>query len=248
MMEQHAIPACPIVIEGNMFEPRNSLWSLTYINKVLPELTKPPAQWRGRERDYFERCADLHIVHGDRGGTWATERATIAYAMACSLDFYVMVVDAFVSMRNDAVISARMASTALVEKDKLLSANMPKAATLMHKANTIGLSWNEACRSAGVTYSGLAKNYLVYRGRFVSKEHSTESRRILVPKPTGFSGGFFKRCSTSYGNVDGFRVTAKGLVWLEDRAEEINGACRRHIAENRKNSRLKKIKAEKVSV
>lgn len=168
------------------------------------------------------------------GGTWATERATIAYAMACSLDFYVMVVDAFVSMRNDAVLSARIASLALVEKDKLLSANMPKAITLMHKANTIGLSWREACRVAGIVNTGLAKSYLVYKGRFVSKEHPRESRQILEPKLTGFSHGFFKRCSTSYGNSDGFRVTAKGLIWLEDRAEDINGACRRRIIEQRK--------------
>lgn len=49
----------PIVIEGKTFTPNpEGLWSLTEINKALPELTKPPAQWRGRERDYFERCAN----------------------------------------------------------------------------------------------------------------------------------------------------------------------------------------------
>ena len=231
--------AYPIIIEGHAFEAKQSLWSLTQINKLLPDLTKPPAQWRGREREYFERCADLHIVHGDQGGTWATERATIAYAMACSLGFYVMVVDAFVSMRNDAIVSARMASLALIEKDKLLSANLPKAATLMHKAKTIGLSWTEACRSAGVFNTKLAKIYLVHKGRFLSKEHPTESRKIFEPKPLGFSCGFFKRCSTDYGNYDGFRVTAKGLVWLEERAKEINEACRLHIENQRKKSRLK---------
>ncbi|MBX8511932.1 hypothetical protein K5D34_19805 [Pseudomonas cichorii] len=245
---QNVNPMFPITIEGHTFEPKGLLWSLTNINKVLPKLTKPPAQWRGREREYFERCADLHIVHGDQGGTWATERATIAYAMACSLDFYVMVVDAFVAMRNDAVLSAHMASLALVEKDRLLSANMPKADTLMHKANTIGLSWAEACRTAGIINTGLAKTYLAFKGRFVYKEHSTESRRVLEPKPSGFSYGFFKRCSTNYGNFDGFRVTAKGLVWLEERAKEINDTCRRHIVEQRKNSRLKTAKAQKGTV
>lgn len=245
---QNVSPICPITIAGHTFEPKDSLWSLTHINKILPKLTKPPAQWRGREREYFERCADLHIVRGDQGGTWATERATIAYAMACSLDFYVMVVDAFVAMRNDAVLSARMASLALVEKDKLLNANMPKAETLMHKAGTIGLSWAEACRTAGIVNTGLAKTYLVYKGRFVYKEHPTESRRVIEPKPTGFSYGFFKRCSTKYGNFDGFRVTAKGLVWLEERAKEINDACRRHIVEQRKGARLQTRKAQKGMV
>lgn len=245
---QNESPTCPITIEGHTFESKGSLWSLTNINKVLPKFTKPPAQWRGREREYFERCADLHVVHGDQGGTWATERATIAYAMACSLDFYVMVVDAFVAMRKDAVLSARMASLALVEKDKLLSANMPKADTLMHKASTIGLSWAEACRTAGIINTGLAKTYLVYKGRFVYKEHPTESRSVIEPKSSGFYYGFFKRCSTNYGNFDGFRVTAKGLVWLEARAKEINDSCRRHIAEQRKKARLKITKAQKGTV
>jgi hypothetical protein len=228
----------PITIAGQAFEPNHdSLWSLTKINKILPELTKPPAQWRGRDREYFDRCADLHVVHGDQGGTWATERATIAYAMACSLDFYVMVVNAFVSMRNDAMMSARMASLALAEKDQLLSVNMPKAAALMHKANTIGLSWSEACRAAGVNHPQLAKSYLVYVGRFVSQDHPTEPRKVLRPNQLGFSRGYFKRCSTVYGNLEGFRVTAKGLVWLEGRIKEINDACRHEIAERRKTSR-----------
>ncbi|WP_312723257.1 hypothetical protein [Stutzerimonas nitrititolerans] len=45
----------PIVIEGHAFEPNaKGLWSLSEINKTLPDRAKPPAQWRGRDRDYFE--------------------------------------------------------------------------------------------------------------------------------------------------------------------------------------------------
>ncbi|MDH1147716.1 hypothetical protein N5C60_24280, partial [Pseudomonas mosselii] len=160
-------PLLPITIEGHAFMPNaEGLWSLTEINKVLPELTKPPAQWRGRERDYFERCANLHSVNGDQGGTWATERAAIAYAMACSLDFYVMVLDAFVTMRNDSILSARMAALALVEKEQLLADNMPKADALMQRARTYGVPWSEACRAAKILRPLLAKDYLLSVGKF----------------------------------------------------------------------------------
>ncbi|WP_422909210.1 hypothetical protein ACOCLD_11255 [Pseudomonas sp. MAC6] len=218
----------PIVIEGHAFKPNTEgLWSLTEINKGLPELTKAPAQWRGRERDYFERCADLHVVHGDQGGTWATERATIAYAMACSLDFFVMVVDAFVTMRNDAILSARMASLALVERDQLLADNMPKADAFMRKAETIGLSWSEACCAAGVHYPRLSKDYLLAQGKFTKKvAGSMESSGQPIPRAEGFQRGFFKRCETTFGNRDSFRVTPKGLLWLQGKAREINEAIR----------------------
>lgn len=236
----------PIVIAGYTFKPNaDGLWSLTEINKQLPKITKPPAQWRGRDRDYFDNCADLHSLDGRAGGTYATERATIAYAMSCSLDFYVMVVDAFVTMRNDAILSSRMASLALAGKDALLAENIPKAEAFMHKAGTIGLSWSEACRAAGVQYPGLAKGYLVSKGRFISKDHPAEHRKILRPTPVGFSLGLFKACSTEFGNADGFRVTAKGLVWLEEKSKEINDACRLRNAEKAKEVRAKKSRNNK---
>lgn len=53
----------PIVIKRQTLKPNaESLWSLTEVNKALLKLAKPPAQWRGRERDYFDRCANLHSV------------------------------------------------------------------------------------------------------------------------------------------------------------------------------------------
>lgn len=215
----------PIVIEGHAFEPdAKGLWSLTAINKSLPELTKPAAQWRGRDREYFERCADLHIVHGDQGGTWATERATIAYAMACSLDFFAMVVDAFVTMRNDSVLSARMATLALVEKDKLLADNMPKASALMLKAAGHGISWTDACRAAKVRQPGLAKQYLLSGGKFCKAFDHDRGTEAIRPIPRAFQFGYFKRQVGHYGNAEGWRVTDKGVAWLGERADEINAA------------------------
>ena len=215
----------PIVIEGKAFNPNcDGLWSLTEINKALPDLTKPPAQWRGRERDYFERCANVHSVNGDQGGTWATERATIAYAMACSLDFYVMVVNAFVMMRNDAILSARMASVALVEKDKLLADNMPKASALMLKAAGHGISWTDACRAANIKQSGLAKQYLLAIKKFCKTFDHDLGTDVIRPIPRAFELGYFKRHVGLYGSIEGWKVTDRGVVWLAKRADEINSA------------------------
>lgn len=234
-MDAESPERLPIVIERQTFEPSaEGLWSLTEINKALPELTKPPAQWRGRERDYFERCANLHIVHGDQGGTWATERATIAYAMACSLDFYVMVVDAFVIMRNDAVLSARMAALALIEKEKLLADNMPKADALMSKAAAHGVSWTDACRAARISHSGLAKQYLLSIGKFCRAFDHDKGDYAIRPIPSAFQRGFFKRHAGRFGNADGWKVSASGIAWLEARAGEINAATVEMKRRNRK--------------
>jgi len=225
----------PIVIEGQTFKPNaEGLWSLTEVNKTLPDLTKPPAQWRGRERDYFERCADLHIVHGDNGGTWATERATIAYAMACSLDFYVMVVDAFVTMRNDAILSARMSSLALAETGKLLADNMPKATALMLKAKGHGISWSDACRAARVDRPLLAKRYLLAKGKFQSVFDHDKGDYVLQPVARAFSLGFFKRHVGVFGNADGWKVSDKGVVWLQGQAQAINEAVKARQATQKK--------------
>lgn len=230
----------PIVIAGRAFKPSSEgLWSLTEINKALPDLTKPPAQWRGRERDYFERCANLHSVNGDQGGTWATERATIAYAMACSLDFYVMVVDAFVIMRSDAILSARMASLALTEKDELLAENMPKASALMLKAAGHGISWTDACRAAKIKQPRLAKQYLLAIKKFCKTFDHDRGADVIRPIPLAFHLGYFKRHIWPYGSVEGWKVSDTGVVWLEKRADEINAAIQKRYRSIDKSNREK---------
>lgn len=212
-------PLLPIVIDGHTFKPNTKgLWSLTEINKTLPSLTKPPAQWRGRDRDYFDHCANLHTENGGTNpGTYATERATIAYAMACSLDFYVMVVDAFVAMRNSAVCELR-------QKDALLAANMPKASALDMKAQGFGLTWTETCRVAGIQHPRIALDVLVQMGAFVRHAHETSGLAKLSPRPKrqGFEAGAFVSVTTEYGNSEGWRVKTRGLDWCRARAEEIN--------------------------
>lgn len=229
----------PIVIEGHSFEPNaEGLWSLSEINKTLPDRAKPPAQWRGRDREYFERCADLHTVIGDQGGTWATERATIAYAMACSIDFYVMVVDAFVTMRNDALLSARMSSLALVEKDMLLADNMPKATALMLKAKAHGISWTDACRAARIDRVQLSKRFLVSQGKFRTVFDHDKGQDVIQPIAIGFERGLFKRHTGLFGNADGWKVTDRGLNWLVEKSQWINEGVRAKQSANKKKRRV----------
>ena len=230
----------PIVIEGHTFKPNaEGLWDHNEIHKSLglPE-SKAPSEWRNEVQSELSNSGNLRSKAGRYGGTMGTEAGTIAYAMWVSTDFYLMVVRAFVTMRNDAILSARMALLAAAEADTKLAKVVPKADLIDTRLTGLGITWSQACKLAGVTKPQLAKQYLVHTKRFISKDHPTEYRKILKPSPQGFAQGLFKSCSISFGNEDGYRVTAKGLAWLQGKAQEINTAiaerARKLAAERRK--------------
>ena len=152
----------PVSLMGQTFSANEDrMWNLNEIQKGLdlPE-SKAPSQWRNAVADELRRSANLQTVNGDLGGTFATEAGTIAYAMWVSTDFYLMVVHAFVAMRNNAVAESRS-----LRAD--LDANMPKASTLDMKARSAGLTWTEACRVTGIQQPRLAQDALVSTGAFV---------------------------------------------------------------------------------
>jgi hypothetical protein len=126
----------------------------------------------------------------------------------------------------------------VAESDTKLAQAVPKADLIDTRLTGIGITWGQACKLANIAKPQLAKSYLVHIKRFVSKDHPTEYKKILKPSPQGFAWGFFKSCSVSYGNDDGYRVTAKGLAWLQGKAQEINAAiaerARKQAAERRK--------------
>ena len=233
----------PIIIEGHVFKPDlEGLWSLNEIHRglALPE-SKAPSEWNNSVSNELTASGNFRKV--DKVGSFADELGTIAYAMWVSTDFYLMVARAFVVMRNDAILSARMASLALVEKERLLTDNMPKADAFMHKAGAIGLSWSEACRAAGIRFPRLAVDYLTLMGKFTRYVSGTlELRERPVPMPKGYQGGYFKRCETSFGNREGFRVTPKGLVWLQGKALKINEATYGMKRRNREAARRRAAK------
>lgn len=235
----------PIVIEGQPFKSNaEGLWSLNEIHQTLglPE-SKRPGQWNNEVSDRLLACGNFHKV--DKVGSFADELATIAYAMWVSTDFYLTVAGAFVTMRNDAILSARMSSLALTEADKLLADNMPKATTLMLKAKGHGISWTDACRAAKIKNAGLAKEFFLSIGRFTkSKPGSVETLKTPRPIKRAFDLGYFKRDEGIFGNADGWRVTDKGVVWLEGRANTINEWA---LERDRKKSQARR-KALKVAM
>ena len=216
MLTNNQTDLLPIVIEGQTFVANtNGMWNLneTHRELRLPD-TKAPSQWRNAVADELRASANLQII--DKVGTLATEAGTIAYAMWVSTDFYLMVVHAFVAMRNSAIRDAKT-------KDALLAANMPKASTLDMKALGAGLTWTEACRVAGVQQPRLALAELVKMKWFVYPVDSFGSPEGSPrPKKQGFAVGAFVKVSTDFGNKEGWRVKPRGLDWLNKHAEEVN--------------------------
>lgn len=206
----------PIVIEGHTFKPNaEGLWDHNEIHRGLglPD-SKAPSQWRNAVADELRTSANLQSFDGS--GTFGSEAGTIAYAMWVSTSFYLMVVDAFVAMRNHAIGESR-------RKDALLDANMPKASALDMKARGAGLTWTEACRVAGIQQPRLAQDALVVTGAFVYPLDNFGSREGSPrPHKSGFEKGAFVTTSSDFGNREGWRVKTRGLDWLRSKAEEIN--------------------------
>ncbi|HDS1057810.1 KilA-N domain-containing protein [Pseudomonas putida] len=206
----------PVVINGQAFTANaDGMWNLNEIAKALN--VDEPGQWRTAVRRELDRNANLHLAHGGSNpGTYATEAGTIAYAMWVSTEFYLMVIHAFVAMRNSAIRDAKA-------KDAVLAANMPKATTLDRKASGAGLTWTEACRVAGIQHPALALKYLHSVKRFVRAvdNFGTPDGPVRPPKKA-FDIGHFVVASGDFGNREGWRVKPGGLDWLARNTETIN--------------------------
>lgn len=213
MLTNNQTDLLPIVIEGQTFKPNEvGMWNLNEIAKTLN--VREPGQWRNAVQAALIKDANLHVSHGN--GTLATEEGAIAYAMWVSTDFYLMVIRAFIAMRNSAVRELR-------HKDALLDANMPKATTLDLKARGAGLTWTEACRVAGIQQPRLALEALVAMRSFVYPVDNFGSRTGSPrPKKQGFDVGAFVNVSSDFGNREGWRVKPRGLDWLRAKAQEVN--------------------------
>nr|WP_180203043.1 KilA-N domain-containing protein [Pseudomonas sp. SbOxS1]NYU02641.1 KilA-N domain-containing protein [Pseudomonas sp. SbOxS1] len=217
-MNHNQTDLLPIVIEGHTFKPNaEGLWSLNEIHQTLSlDPTKEPSEWRNEIQTELSNSGNLRSKAGRYGGTLATESGAIAYAMWVSTGFYLMVVDAFVAMRNSALSELR-------HKDALLDANMPKASTLDMKARGAGLTWTEACRVAGIQQPRLALDALVSVGVFVYPVDNFGTREGSPrPPKSGFEAGAFVKVSSDFGNREGWRVKPGGLDWLRSKTEKIN--------------------------
>ena len=231
----------PITIEKHTFKPNaEGLWSLNEIHQTLSlDSAKIASKWNNEIRTALDQSRNFVIERGGANpGTWATEAGTIAYAMWVSPDFYLMVVRAFIAMRNSAVSELR-------HKDALLDANMPKASTLDMKARGAGLTWTEACRVAGIQQPRLALDALVSIDSFVYPMDNFGGREGSPrPRKQGFEVGAFVKTSTDFGNREGWRVKPRGLDWLRNKAEEIN----LKVAETKAQKNRAKLAAKQSTV
>lgn len=208
----------PVFINGQAFNANaDGMWNLTEIHKALAQPdSKRPGQWNNAVQAALFKCGNFNITQGRDGGYLSTEAGTIAYAMWVSTEFYLMVIHAFVAMRNSAIMDA-------TAKDAVLAANMPKASTLDMKARGAGLTWTEACRVAGIQQPRLALEFLAKGSMFVRLRDDFGDRTGQIrPKQQGFTSGAFVTTSTNFGNREGWRVKPRGLDWLRGKTEIIN--------------------------
>ncbi len=93
----------------------------------------------------------------------------MAYAMWVSTDFYLMVINAFIFMRNDAIVRERVAVKQADEANANLSIAAPKADIFDGRLTNGGsVPWNWACKSLGLAPMKL-KEGLKRSGKFVQK-------------------------------------------------------------------------------
>ncbi len=115
-----------IVIKGHPFKADTAgRWDLTDIWRTLrlPK-GKAPAQWRTKQAKRLEAMQNLHSSNG--AGSWATKRATLAYAAWISEEFETMVFDAF-----EAILE--LPEVALVVAGKMRSIGHQHSAALLER-------------------------------------------------------------------------------------------------------------------
>ncbi|MFV3402456.1 KilA-N domain-containing protein [Pseudomonas sp. NY15463] len=122
-----------IIIEGHAFKADHSgRWDLTDIWRTLGlHKGKAPSQWRTRQAQRMEAMQNLHSSNGT--GSWATKRATIAYAAWVSDEFETTVYDAFEAILESPEVAALVA-------DKMAALGNAHSATILRR-----MTFNDRC-------------------------------------------------------------------------------------------------------
>lgn len=247
MINTNTIEAVPIVIENHSFVCNEQrMWNLNEIHRVLslPD-SKKPSQWRSSLRSRLEQDANLHFEHGgNERGAWATESATVAYAMWVSDDFYLMVINAFIFMRNDAVLRERVAVLQADEANAALSIAAPKADIFDGRLARGGaVPWSWVCKTLGLAPFKL-RNGLKRSGKFILPAFSDQKNPY--PPKAAFNDGYFVWKIDANGEKQ-WQVTARGYAWMQENAsrwrEAIARDDRQKAAAKRTAKRSRKVVA-----
>lgn len=246
MINTNTIEALPIVIENHLFTCNDQrMWNLNEIHQVLNlSDSKAPSQWRTEVSRHMDRSANLQTVNGDNGGTWATEAGAIAYAMWVSTDFYLMVINAFIFMRNDAVLRERVAVLQADVAHAALSIAAPKASIFDGRLARGGsVPWTWACKTLGLAPFKL-RDGLKRSGKFILPALS-DQKNPYPPKAT-FDSGLFVWKIDANGDKH-WQVTARGYAWMQENASKWREAIardnRQKAAAKRAAKRSRKVTA-----
>jgi len=246
MINTDTIEALPIVIESHSFVCNDQrMWNLNEIHRILnlPD-SKAPSQWRTEVSRHMDRSANLQTVNGDNGGTWATEAGAIAYAMWVSTDFYLMVIDAFIFMRNDAVLRERVAVLQADKANAELSIAAPKADIFDGRLARGGaLPWSWACKALGLAPFKL-RDGLKRSGKFIQPPFSDQKNPY--PPKAAFDKGYFVWKIDASGEKH-WQVTARGYAWMQENASRWRELIAKDDRERAAAKRAAKRSARKVA-
>lgn len=212
------IEVLPIVINEHSFICNDQrMWNLNEIHRVLRlEDRKSPSDWNNKVRDALSSSGNFRTSNGN--GTWATEEGTVAYAMWVSTDFYLMVIRAFIFMRNDAVIRERVAVKQADEANAGLSIAAPKADIFDGRLSRGGsVPWNWACKALGLAPMKL-KEGLTRSRKFVQKWDPDSCTDAIRPASKAFERGLFVEKTVMDKRT--WQVTASGYAWMEENAQK----------------------------
>ena len=217
MINTNTIEALPIVIENHSFVCNEQrMWNLNEIHRVLqlPD-NKAPSQWRDAIAREMTSSANLHSSNGN--GSLATEAGTIAYAMWVSTSFYLMVIEAFIFMRNEAVLRERVAVLQADEANAALSIATPKANIFDGRLSRGGaVPWSWACKVLGLAPFKL-RNGLKRSGKFILPAFSDQKNPY--PPKAAFNDGYFVWKIDANGEKQ-WQVTARGYAWMQENASK----------------------------
>ncbi|MDX5672372.1 KilA-N domain-containing protein [Escherichia coli] len=223
--EQQALPIVLKDILGKMheFKPENGMYNLTDIHKRLglPN-NKRPGQWDNTISRYLAGCGNFHTQKGTGAATLATEKGCIAYAMWVSPIFYELVVDVFITVRNDAQLSLEVSAKLADEYQELLKQNSRILKRLDSWASSDKLNWQKSALLCGIERPNKARESLFEKGyiRKVNRLHYGKLITEYLPTNKGYQYGITEKYLGWSGNQMHF--TASGRDWLSRMANQIN--------------------------
>ncbi len=195
-----------IKIKGQVFESDetgmldlNNIWRGCNL-----EENKRPSDWRGKVKQSFISSTNLRIVSPPRAigesraktTTVATEKAAVAYAMWVSIEFYEMVLDAFVALRNGELAKAY----------NIAKETNPLAETAFDK----WMSYADTPLRDATAMLGVKRVML-----FMSEAKKPKQLASFVKR------GILKH--RNYGDKGtAVRITSQGKAWLRDNIETVN--------------------------